>query len=234
MSNHWNHYAEIRKNQIETGLDITFTEVFKPIYINIVNDLKPKNILEIGGGTGHLALALSKVNSEISVIEPSSGMHNVAIKTLAKSKVILSNASLEEFAPVEGYDLIISHMVVHTVKNLELFYNNVIEHLNPNSTFVFSIPHPCFFNNYKKILDQNYSYMNAKYQEISFSISKDPDNLITNVPYYHRPLSHYINTLSQNSLSLKFLNEIFPSEEIQMLYGALWEEPRYCIFICKN
>lgn len=76
--------------------------------------------------------------------------------------------------------------------------------------------------------------MTEDFQNISFSITNDPENLITNVPYNHRPFSTYINTLIKNKLSLKEIKEIYPSKDIQMLYGGLWSEPRYCLFICGN
>ncbi|MDI9844510.1 class I SAM-dependent methyltransferase [Legionella pneumophila] len=234
MPHRWCDSAKLRKKQIESGIDITFNEVFKPQFIKIVQDFMPQNILEIGGGTGHLSLALSKITPKILMLEPSSGMNEVAAHVLSNSKVALMKIKLEELELGEKYDLIISHMVLHTVADINNFFYHVKKHLNPDSTFIFSIPHPCFYNQYKKIFSDNYNYMTEDFQNISFSITKDPENLITNVPYNHRPLSTYINTLIKNKLSLKEIKEIYPSKEIQMLYGGLWSEPRYCLFTCGN
>lgn len=75
MPHRWCDSAKLRKNQIESGIDITFNEVFKPQFVKIVQDLMPQSILEIGGGTGHLSLALSKIMPNILMLEPSSGMN---------------------------------------------------------------------------------------------------------------------------------------------------------------
>ena len=76
--------------------------------------------------------------------------------------------------------------------------------------------------------------MHEEFKNISFSITKDKQNLITDVPYNHRPISTYINTIIKNNLIVRKMEETYPPKEIQMLYGSLWKEPRYCLFICGN
>ncbi|MCW8408912.1 class I SAM-dependent methyltransferase [Legionella sp. PATHC035] len=234
MPHRWCDSAQLRKKQIESGIDITFNDVFKPIFIEMIQDLNPQKILEIGGGTGHLSLTLSEFTSQILMIEPSTGMYEVATEVLSKSNVRILKIKLEELEIKEKYDLIISHMVLHTITNIDNFFRQVTKYLNNESIFVFSIPHPCFYNQYKNIFNGDYNYMREEFKNISFTITKDEKNLITNVPYNHRPISTYINTLTKNNLNLKKMKEIYPSQEIQMLYGALWKEPRYCLFVCGN
>lgn len=83
----------------------------------------PQSILEIGGGTGHLSLALSKIMPNILMLEPSSGMNDVAAHVLSNSKVSLMKIKLEELELGEKYDLIISHMVLHTITDINNFYH---------------------------------------------------------------------------------------------------------------
>ncbi|STX28464.1 methyltransferase [Legionella beliardensis] len=235
MPRRWNNAANLRKRQIESGLDITFSCIFMPIFVKLIKEAKPHKVLEIGAGTGHISKELSKFDFEIVALEPSDGMYKVANQVLLDSGVSLLRSQIEDLDSSKKFEVIFSHMVAHVIDNIDEFFKNISMHLYPNSTFIFSIPHPCFYNSYKKILDDNtYNYMNEISQEISFSISKDKENLITNVPYHHRPLSFYINTLSKNKLILKKLVEIYPTDEIQMLYGSFWHEPRYCLFICEN
>ena len=54
MPNRWCDSAELRRSQIESGLDLTFNEVFKPIFVEKISSLNPARILEVGAGTGHL------------------------------------------------------------------------------------------------------------------------------------------------------------------------------------
>ena len=87
MLDSWSKVAKIRSRQISSGIDLTFDKVFVPYFLKIVREIKPTNILEIGAGTGHLALILSDETSQLVALEPAAGMHNIASHTLAESKV---------------------------------------------------------------------------------------------------------------------------------------------------
>jgi hypothetical protein len=71
-------------------------------------------------------------------------------------------------------------------------------------------------------------------KEISFTITKDPLNEISGVPYHHRPLSTYINAFVEAGFAIDGFDEIFPEDKIQRLYGNKWENPRYCMFSCRK
>jgi hypothetical protein len=71
-------------------------------------------------------------------------------------------------------------------------------------------------------------------KDVSFSISNDKSNEITGVPYHHRPLSAYINTIVESGFAIDGFDEIFPEEQVQRLYPEFWEYPRYCLFSCRK
>ena len=225
MIDYWTKNAVTRNFQIESGKDITFLEVFLPYYKSKVKMCQPKKVLEIGAGTGHLALEISKLGIDISAIEPSSGMFNIA-KEKCKNMDI-KNCAIGELEEKCKYDLIIAHLVAHTTDDFIKFINDVKKHLK--GKFIFSVPHPCFFKEYKNIEIDNYQYINEIPAIISFNISLDDQNEINSVPYVHRPLSFYINSLIDGGYKLEKITEIFPDIEIQKKYPCLWENPRYCI-----
>jgi hypothetical protein len=39
----------------------------------------------------------------------------------------------------------------------------------------------------------------------------------------------YISNLAGAGLGVTFMDEIYPSQEIQNLYGASWKDPRYLV-----
>jgi hypothetical protein len=71
-------------------------------------------------------------------------------------------------------------------------------------------------------------------KEISFTISKDPSNVISGVPYHHRPLSQYMKAILRSGFAITEFEETWPDQEIQMMYGQEWNTPRYCMFVCKK
>ncbi|KHT26423.1 class I SAM-dependent methyltransferase [Pectobacterium parvum] len=234
MPNRWNNVAKIRRHQIESGSDLTFNKVFRPLIIKCIQSLSPKNILEVGAGTGHLSKDLSNLGLTVTAIEPSLGMYEVARDVLSPTDVKLINCTSLELGKDIIYDIAFSHLVAHVVDDLTVFFESIGQHLDRGGYFIFSIPHPCFYNEYKNFLGDDYNYMIQMKKNVSFTITKDSENIISGVPYHHRPLSEYFNKLVATGFSIYGFDEIYPSDEIQAMYGTKWESPRYCVFTCKK
>lgn len=235
MPHRWNEAATTRRHQIESGLDLTFNDVFLPYYKNIVAQTHPDSLLEIGCGTGHLMATVCNCAKRSVAIEPSQGMYEVAKDVLSKYNVVLIHCPIEELETDEPFDLILSHLCIQTVDDLDSFLSAVCKHMDKSSAFVFSIPHPCFFNGYKQFFSPDeYRYMDDISKEVSFAITKAPEDMITGVPYYHRPLSRYFESLKRNGFCVTDWDEIFPPADIQRRYGQDWQVPRYCAFHCQK
>ncbi|RJP85874.1 MAG: class I SAM-dependent methyltransferase [Desulfobacteraceae bacterium] len=231
MPNRWDDFASIRRVQIESGNDLTFSKVFLPYYVDLVKELRPESLIEVGCGTGHLSTNLSNhVNTSVA-IEPSEGMYSVAEQVIEGSCVQLFRLRAEDYRSERTFDLIISHMVLQLVDNLELFIASVAQFMGNQSHFVFAIPHPCFYNEYKKFFaPSEYHYMKELTKSVSFAVTKDPNTKISGVPYSHRPLSRYFFVLKKYGFHIVDFEETFPKPEIQSLYGTDWTFPRYCVF----
>ena len=199
-----------------------------------MSNANPKNVLEVGAGTGHLSKDIFELGLRVTAIEPSTGMFKVAQETLMETNVAVLNISSTELNDDDLFDFSFSHLVAHVVEDLHGFFQSIHDHLLHDGQFVFSIPHPCFYNDYKEFFDDEYSYMSLLSKEVSFAITKEPSNIIGGVPYHHRPISFYFNTLIGNGFRIEAFDEIFPSREIQEKYGAMWSTPRYCTFTCRK
>jgi SAM-dependent methyltransferase len=231
MPNKWDDHAETRRIQIESGKDLTFSRVFLPYYLNVVKELHPVSLLEVGCGTGHLSAVLSSHVKMSVAIEPSVGMHTVAKSVLQKTNVQLFRLRIEEYRERKSFDLIISHMCLQLADNIEGFISSVSALMRTDSHFVFAIPHPCFYNEYKRLFQPSeYDYMRELTKMVSFSITRDPNTQISGVPYCHRPLSRYFSVLRACNYCVVDFDEIFPEHDIQSLYGVEWDIPRYCVF----
>lgn len=231
MPESWDNAAELRKEQIESGLDLTFSKVFLPYYLKLVTDLRPSSVLEVGCGTGHLSSELSKLISKVVSLEPSLGMHAVASEVLSDTRVQLINKRVQDLQIEQTFDLILSHMCIQTIDNIGDFLEPIRILMNVGSHFVFTIPHPCFYNDYKGFFSsEEYSYIIPMKKNITFSVTKDPDRPISGVPYNHRPLSCYFDSLRRHDMLVADFHEIIPEPTVQSLYGANWDTPRYCVF----
>lgn len=234
MPHRWCDSAALRRDQIESGIDLTFTKVFAPQFAEWVAELKPNQVLEVGAGTGHLSKSLAGGAFSITAIEPSPGMHTVAMSVLSGTKVLLFQCSSFDLPVTSKFDLAISHLVAHVVDDLAGFLKSTAAHIEKSGSFIFSIPHPCFYNAYKGFFGDEYNYMSELERTVSFTVTKDPQNVISGVPYHHRPLSFYFNAVIDAGMAIDGFHEIFPPTEIQNMYGKPWETPRYCAFRCRK
>ena len=229
MPHQWNEAATLRREQIESGLDLTFSDVFVPWYRDRIADLKPARVVELGAGTGHLAKELHCLTDEYIAFEPSAGMHRVATDVLAATAVRVELATAQQ-ANVTDADLIVAHLCVHVIDELDQVLRAVADMLAPAGRLLAAIPHPCFYNDYKRFFDKGeLSYMREQSKEVSFTITADPTREIAGVPYHHRPLSVYVASLVAAHFALVGLHEIVPSEAVMKRYGTPWVTPRYLV-----
>ena len=231
MPDSWSAMAGQRREQIDSGRDITFTNVFLPFYRNLVTDLGCNSIIEVGCGTGHLAKELSRTVQRTYALEPSPGMHAVASEVLRDSGVELINRAVEGYATKERFDCVISHLCAQTVSDLNRFLQSCGGLLEPNGCFIFSIPRPCFWNDYQPYFEvDGFDYMKEQFTNATLTISLDRASKMPGIPFHHRPLSNYISAIAASDLEIRKFDEILPTDSVQRLYPKRWERPHFCVF----
>ena len=138
----WCELSTIRKVQIESNKDITFSKVFVPKYLEKLSNYSGKKIIEIGCGTGHLAKELiSSIEFENYIaLEPSLGMYEKAKDMLNDCKYLeLKNFSIGNLKGEIKVDIILAHLVFHVVEDIETLLKDSFERLQPNAKLLISI-----------------------------------------------------------------------------------------------
>lgn len=206
-------------------------KVFVPFYSSLVAALNPTSILEVGIGTGNLALEMSKFVTRYVGIDASGAMIREAGEVLKGTTVEIVQSRIEDLCTTETFDLVLSHMCLQTIEDPSGFLMAIAHFTRAGGVYIIAIPHPAFFNDYKRVIPpERFGYMDQINAEIDFSITLDPQQVIRGVPYTHRSLSRYFSELNKAGLSVLYFNEMFPSKEVQDLYGARWQAPRYLVF----
>jgi len=231
MLDSWSAMAPQRREQIESGRDITFNNVFVPFYRNLVANLRCKSIVEVGCGTGHLANELAGMVERVYALEPSVGMHAVAAEVLRNSKVILLHNAVEQYQAEKPFDCAVSHLCAQSVSDLDGFLKGCTRLLTDEGHLVFSIPHPCFWNDYQPYFSSNpFAYTVEQFTTATLTISLDRDSKMAGIPFNHRPLSRYIEVIAECGFAVDRFHEIFPAADVQLLYPKPWERPHFCVF----
>lgn len=88
-------------------------ELIKSALANLLQG-KPLSILDIGAGSGVFALKAAQQGHHVTLVEPSAAMLSQAVKRFEENAASARfvHASMQNFAPVEGYDLILCHAVL--------------------------------------------------------------------------------------------------------------------------
>ena len=234
MTSSWDNVAELRRKQIESNCDITFSSLFVPYFLNMISKYPHQNIFEIGCGTGHMAKAICENLSPCSytAVEPSKGMYSIACDVNSQTKAIIINKSIFEYKDNCEYDIIFSHLCLHAIDDIEKLFSKVYNITKNKGIFIFSIPHPCFYNEHKNIFN-DFKYTKIQKTYFSLSITND-HNKTSPIPYIHRPIEYYIKTLLLKKFHLIEFSEIFPKSEIMKLYRKKFDKPHYIAFICQK
>ena len=239
MINQWDNNAAKRHKQILEGLDYSFDNVLSPTFIKLLNgieEVKMRNVLDVGCGSGILTYRLSSLVGNIKGVDPSAKSIKIAKKEFGTIKNLeFLCSSIEDHQSNEKYEVIISNMTIQATKNIEKVFYSISKLMNKSGVFIFSIPHPCFWIEYRKRIGldeyKNYRYgRNSKYR-ITFSISNDRIPLPSRVPLYHRRIEYYSDQLDLAGFCIKRLLEPYP-KEIEGT-NANWETPHFLFFICS-
>lgn len=126
--------------------DSLMDEQFYLDYYNFINEYADfKSILELGCGTGEIAIRLAKDNKEIYATDLSKDMLEVArLKALdANVNLMLGRVDMTDFKTDKAVDLILclcdSINYVLSKKKVFQTFKNVYESLKYNGTFIFDV-----------------------------------------------------------------------------------------------
>ena len=123
-------------------------------------------------------------------------------------------------------------MCVQTIEDIGGFCRGIALSLSPSATYLISLPHPAFYNEYKNFFEsESFRYIEERGREVSFAVTLDPSREISGMPCYHRPIGRYVSALAQAGLYVSGFEEIFPEPATQALYGRPWKDPRYLVLV---
>jgi len=116
----------------------------KPVFLELLGDVRGKQILDLGCGDGRFGLELLAAGCQSYLgLEASQQMVQLAQQNLQARSGQVVHAKIEDWHyPDERFDLVISRLALHYVANLEETFNNVNNTLRGNGQFLFSIVHP--------------------------------------------------------------------------------------------
>ena len=183
--------------------------LLNPVFFQLLGDVNGMRILDAGCGQEYLSRLLAKKGAVVTGIEPAGGLIAYAQKRENEEKLGITyvKEDLSSWKPEPGrFDIVLSNMVFMDIPNYKSAIHNCIYSLKANGKFIFSISHPCFFEEGSK-----------EWKEKRYVAIKEYFKEFTVKPTYgysfHRTLSTYINYVINEGCIIKELVEPQLTEE---------------------
>lgn len=230
LAREWDQLAEERHRQIAAGEDLSLEHVVLPMTRRLLEDANRTVILDIGSGTGEFTAQLAQVAGKVIAVEPSRASTALARRVCQFAQnVRFVEAPLEEAAgsldegPVTAA---VALMTLMTAPDLRGFAKALAAVLRVGAQFVATLTHPWFWPKYWGYEEESwFQYEVETFIEAPFAITKRRTEIITT--HIHRPLEQYVNVFAEERFRLDALAEPMPPPEVQALYPAPWQFPRF-------
>lgn len=183
-----------------------------PILKEMLPKFNDKNVLDIGCGFGwHCRYASENGAKYVLGIDISKNMINRAKETTHQNNIEYKCIAMEDLdVKDKSFDLVISSLALHYVKDFEIICKKAYNILEKNGDFIFSVEHPIFTSNEK----QDFEYT-ADNEITHWPIDNYLDESIRHTNFlgedvvkYHRTVETYINTLIKNGFIINEISEL--------------------------
>jgi len=101
----------------------------------LLNDIKGKNILDVGAGTGRIACELVNGGAQVTALDVSEKILSVLKKKNAKIKTVVGEAESIPFEE-ETFDVVVATFLIVHLKDPTKFFDEVYRVLKPGGLFL--------------------------------------------------------------------------------------------------
>ena len=175
-------------------------------------ELTGKAVLDLGCGYGwHCKYAADHGAKMVLGIDQSLRMIQEAKTRNASDCIEYRVCDLMSFSyPENTFDLVVSNLVLHYLKDLREVYSSVYKTLKQGGIFLFNIEHPTFTAGVHQQFRDDGTWPVTDYY---YTGERSTDFLGYEVKKYHHTLTQIINDLIQVGFVLEALVEAMPPEE---------------------
>ncbi|MCV9926097.1 class I SAM-dependent methyltransferase [Flavobacterium sp. LS1R49] len=198
-------------------------------------EFKDRNVLDLGCGYGwHCIYAKEQGAKNVVGVDLSEKMIQKAKENSKGLTIDYKQGAIEDidFKP-EEFDIVISSLAFHYVKDLETVFNKINQYLKKGGSFVFSMEHPVFTSRPEQdwFTDTDGNRLHWPIDNYQNEGIRYTQFLGHEVIKYHRTFETIVNTLIKANFTVKQISEPKPSTEILEKYPEMIDESRRPIFI---
>ena len=217
----WEEHAQWWQDEFTDGVDPEYTEQILPIVAQHL--AHSRRVLDIGTGEGQLARHLIEAGVPVAIgIDPSDAQVRVARQRASGPQYLRASADTLPFAAA-SFDAVVACLVFEHITAVDAAISEVARVLAPGGTFLFLLNHPLLQVPGSGWIDDH--ILEEQYWRIGPYLVEDVmmEQIAPGIvlPFVHRPLSRYVNTMADHGLMLERMLEPAPPP------GFLARAPEY-------
>lgn len=200
-------------------------------------DMNGKSVLDLGCGYGwHCKYAAQMGASEVLGIDRSKKMIEKAMIENSDVRIKYEICGIEEYRyPENTYDLVVSNLVLHYIKNLDDIYQKVYRTLKTDGYFLFNIEHPTFTAGINEdwIYNENGQPRYWAIDNYYYPGERETNFLGHRVVKQHHTLTQILNSLLKSGFQIEAIEEAMPPENMMNIPGMCDEMRRPMMLLVK-
>lgn len=167
----------------------------RPRMIKLIDNIENECVLDAGCAGGWYSEKLLQKGAKVTSIDINEKMLELAKKRIFdkklndNSKILFQDLNQKLSFKKDSFDMILSSLTIHYIKNLENVLKEFQRILKPNSPLLFSTHHP--FMNFKRINNNDYFNQHIKAETWK---KGDQNPISVKIKFYHRSFEKIINT----------------------------------------
>lgn len=199
----WNRIASNYTKISDT--DAHIYKMFQGVLWECLGNLQGLDLLDLGCGHGWLSQKFKDAGANVLGVDGSKALLEIASDRYPNIEFYEHNLANGLPFTDKKFDRVVSNMVLMDILELDSLIASISKSLKSTGKFIFTIPHPCFFN----------------YPRQSDEITDQPCKLIGNYletaiwrienlgghNHYHRSLTYYFELLHRHNLAVSRLYE---------------------------
>jgi SAM-dependent methyltransferase len=199
----WNRIASNYESIIDA--DDHIYQMFADVLWECLGNLHGLDVLDLGCGYGWLSQEFSNAGANVLGVDGSKTLLEIARSRYPEIEFYEHNLASGLPFTDKKYDRVIANMVLMDIPELDSLIASISKSLKPAGKFIFTLPHPCFFN-YPRQLDETTGKlckMIGRYLDAEIWRIKN----FGGHNHYHRSLTYYFDILYRHNLAVSRLYE---------------------------
>ena len=211
MSNDlWETHAEGWIDGFTAGADPEYEEQILPLAARELAGAQ--RVLDVGCGDGQVSRLAARLGAQVVGIDPTWNCVSVANQ---RGGAVFTRAGAAQVPFADGtFDAVVACLVFEHIRDVDSAIAEVARVLQPGGRFCFFLNHPLLQTPNSGWIDDQFLDPPEQYWRIGPYLIEDETieevEKDVFIPFIHRPLSRYVNTLAANGLLLERMEEPAP------------------------